>query len=470
MQLSGEYRGQLEAYNTKEYGENYHRLRWISLSEARRATGVREELLKSLAAATSLGYKGTKIDCTRLSPGCEICGEGSWSCLFINGLCNCRCFYCPSEQNDVDVPTTNTLPFPKAADYLDYIDRFSFKGVSISGGEPLLTPELTLEYITRVKKRFGERVYLWMYTNGTLLTEDIVLKLEQAGLDEIRFDIGATHYQLEKARLAVGHIRHVTVEIPAVPEDLELMQHKIHEIHEEGIHYLNLHQLRLTPHNFTNLVQRNYTYLHGEKVTVLESELAALNLISHAVESKIDLPINYCSFVYKNRFQRAAARRRSAGMIKKPHEDITEAGYIRQLGLKGEASHLERQIEVFRQRGFDDSLWSMRSGPALHFSEQLWGCIDFTGLTLSVSYSDAILLPAHTYRNQFVEIALNPNRKVIAERARVLKETELISNDIPLFEDLAINRRNDLLLGNHSPNLQEILRHECIPSGLQEYF
>ena len=338
MHLSCEYKTQLEEYNKKEYGERYQHLNWITPSGSDRAGRERDEILSTLSTAARFGYKQTKLDCTSLSPGCETCGDGTWSCLFINGKCNCRCFYCPAQQDEIGVPTTNMLPFPNSADYLDYIDRFGFKGVSISGGEPLLTLNLTLEYIERIKKRFGERIYVWMYTNGTLITHDIILKLEQAGLDEIRFDIGAVRYQLEKARLAVGHFKHVTVEIPAIPEHFDIMQHKIREMHDSGIHFLNLHQLRLTPYNFSNLSQRKYTCLHGEKVTILESELTALSLINYAVENNISLPINYCSFVYKNRFQRAAARRRSASIIRKPYEDITEAGYIRQICLKGEAS------------------------------------------------------------------------------------------------------------------------------------
>ena len=469
MYQSCEYKALLEEYNKKEYGESYHQLNWITKNESQRAGRVRDGILSALGTAVRLGYKQTKLDCTRLSPGCEICGDGTWSCLFINGKCNCRCFYCPAQQDDIGVPTTNTLPFPRTADYLDYIERFGFKGVSISGGEPLLTLNLTLEFIEKIKNKFGEKIYLWMYTNGTLITDDIILKLEQAGLDEIRFDIGATNYHLDKASLAVGHFKHVTVEVPAIPEHLDIMQAAIREMHEIGVHFLNLHQLRLTPYNFSKLAQRNYTYLHGEKVTVLESELTALSLISYVQENKIDLPINYCSFVYKNRFQRAAARRRSASMIRKPHEDITEPGFIRQLCLKGEASDIKEQIERFTRHGFDETLWSIRNDHALYFNESLWGCIDFTRLQISVSYYESMLLGSHTYRNQFVEIDLNMNRKIVVERKRVRQEMELTREDVAVFEDLAINRSAGPP-SFESSTMHEIFRYECIPFGLQEYF
>ena len=240
------------------------------------------------------------------------------------------------------IPTTNTVPFPKASDYIDYIRKLDFKGVSLSGGEPLLTPDVSLNYLRRIKNEFADSIYTWLYTNGTLATRDILIQLKEVGLKEIRFDIGATKMSLEKAKSAVDIIDVVTVEIPALPEEFESLKKKVVEMQSAGIRYLNLHQLRLTPHNFSKLTARNYTFLHGEKVTVLESELTALRLIQWARGEGIELPINYCSFVYKNRFQRAAARRKSASFVCKSYENITQSGYIRALEIEGEPEELSR--------------------------------------------------------------------------------------------------------------------------------
>ena len=146
-------------------------------------------------------------------------------------------------------------------------------------------------------------------------------------MNEIRFDISARDYDLDKLQQAVGHIPVVTVEIPAIPEDMEKVSDLLPVLHDVGVNHLNLHQLRLTPHNMMNLKNRNYTFLHGDRVTVLESELMVLNLMEIAVARKEKLPINYCSFVYKHRFQRAAARKRNARFIVKDHESITGSGF-----------------------------------------------------------------------------------------------------------------------------------------------
>jgi len=453
--------------NRQEYGDRYAALKFPSHEESERAMARRRELLDSLAGRAVTGFAGTKLDCRSLSPGCRLCGEGSWSCLFINDKCNCRCFYCPAPQEKVGEPTTNTLRFPRSQDYLDYLAAFGFRGVSISGGEPLLTPDRTLAYLTAVKKRFGDAVHLWLYTNGTLLTRDLVLRLRDAGLNEIRFDIGATRYHLKKAVLAVGVIDHVTVEIPAVPEDEALLRDKIREMGDVGIDYLNLHQLRLTPFNFAKLAARGYTFLHGEKVTVLESELTALNLLNYSLDNRVGPPINYCSFVYKHRYQRAAARRKYAPIVRRDLERVTESGFLRSLVLAGEPERLRTQAQRLRERGGEIPLWQLNpAGDRLAFAAELWDQIDFSDLKLRVRYSEAAIAPSVSYRNPFTEVKLNKNRKVVVEKRAARAEIELTGPEIAALGTLLTEPGKD----PDSRCPAEIQRFERIQIGLQDYF
>ncbi|MEJ2635949.1 MAG: radical SAM protein, partial [Calditrichia bacterium] len=82
MSASDFSREEMILRNKNEYGENYDQLKWLSREQAVRAAQEREELLHWLSGHIQLGYKNTKLDVTQLSPGCRICGEGSWSCLF----------------------------------------------------------------------------------------------------------------------------------------------------------------------------------------------------------------------------------------------------------------------------------------------------------------------------------------------------------------------------------------------------
>ena len=454
---------QMIAENMQEYGDTYAHLRWVSLEQAANAAAQRTELLHSLQTALHTVCHNTKPYWRALSPGCVTCGQGTWSCLFINGKCPCSCFHCPTEQNKTGVPMTNSVPFHKPAEYVSYLEKFGFRGAALSGGEPFGTFPLTLSFVTAIKKKFGSAIYLWMYTSGVFANGENLKKLRDAGLDEIRFNIGATKYRVDNARKAVGIIGNVTVEIPAVPEDTEILKQKIREMRESGISYLNLHQLRLTPHNAVNLIQRPYTFVHGKKVTVLESELTVLRLLAYAVENAIDLPINYCSFVYKNRFQAAAFRKRNAAVIRKPYEDLTESGYIRSLFLTGEAEALVRITEEFGRKGADPAQWCLSSAKdRLYFSENLSSLISFDNADLAVTYSDARILPSVSYRNPFAEISLTRNKKVFVEKMRMQEPVKISPEILMMFKGEKISAQGGVW--------DQIRAFEEIPRGLQEYF
>jgi len=394
--------------NRREYGRLYDLLTFAGPEQLAASGAERKELLHWLEQCACFGYAGTKVDCNGLSPGCRRCGDGGWSCLFITGRCNVRCFYCPTAQDDDGPPVTNGLAFTTPEEYAAYVAALGFSGVSISGGEPLMAPDLTLAYLSAVRKRCGDDVHLWLYTNGTLLTADLCSRLRDAGLDEIRFDLGAVRYHLEKLRLAVGCIPTVTVEIPAVPEDEELLKRKMVEMGEAGVNHLNLHQMRLTPYNFGPLTERGYTFLHGEKVTVLESELCALRMVRFGLAKGIPLPVNYCSFPYKRRFQHAAARRRAALTVRVSGEVVTEPGYLRTLTVTG------------------------------------------------VRYCEATLLQNPSYRNPFEKIVLETGRALYLERRPVAPEVELSDAE-----------RTALEAGQP---VERVARFERIESGLAEYF
>jgi len=306
----------------------WNKLKWLNGNQARTALEKRDILLEKLNG--NLLFKGTKPYHNRISDGCKLCGLGQWSCLFITGKCNAGCFYCPTSQLADHAPTTQNLDFNSPTEYAEYVNHFNFKGVSFSGGEPLLFFDRTLEYLKAVRKKCKPETYIWMYTNGILAETSKFRKLAAAGLNEIRFDIGATAYSLDKVKLAKGIIPNVTIEIPAVPEQKEKVMQLLPEMIATGVTNLNLHQLRLTKHNVKNLSKRNYTYIPAEQPIVLESELAALEILNYAHEHHLDIGINYCSFHFKNRFQKAGFRQKIAAALAGSDEVLTQNGYIRE--------------------------------------------------------------------------------------------------------------------------------------------
>jgi uncharacterized protein len=326
--------------NRQEYGADYDSLPFVNYYQGLEMEERRNALLKSIEDQITWEFKGTKTDAARMSPGCRLCGQGQWSCLFINGKCNCNCFYCPAPQTDIGQPVTQTLTFEDPKSYADYIKKLGFKGVSFSGGEPFLTFDRVKLFLKTLRQELPSDLYIWMYTNGTRVTIDNLKELAELGLNEIRYDIGATDYNLKPVKQAIGIIPTVTVEIPAVPDELETIKKCVVELAEAGLSYMNLHQLRLTPHNLPHLLNKGYALSHGQRVTVPASELAALEIIKFTKDNNINLPINYCSFVYKNRFQKSGLRKKLAPQIAKPYQQITENGYLRTLSVKMESSAL----------------------------------------------------------------------------------------------------------------------------------
>ena len=98
-----------------------------------------------------------------------------------------------------------------------------------------------------------------------------------------------------------------------------------------GVSSLNLHQLRLTKYNAPKLLKRDYTYVADERPLVLESEIMALELIKYATDSHLEIGINYCSFNFKHRFQKAGFRSQIANVLAEDSEIINSNGFVRNL-------------------------------------------------------------------------------------------------------------------------------------------
>lgn len=58
--------------------------------------------------------------------------------------------------------------------------------------------------------------------------------------------------------------------------------------------------------------------LHGPKAMVPESGLTALKSLLYSKEQNIGLPVNYCSYIYRYRFQSRASRIKQTRLFTKP--------------------------------------------------------------------------------------------------------------------------------------------------------
>ncbi len=465
--------------NRQAYSDSYESMNWLIPETASKAFQLREDLLNDIFThhCTGPGWKfsGTKPYTFEISPGCDLCGKGGWSCLFINGICNAQCFYCPSAQKEKGQPMTSSVEFASPNEYASYVNAFNIKGVSFSGGEPFMTFERVLTFLKTLRSKVIHPLYIWMYTNGILVTEDKLKKLRDNGLDEIRFDISATRYKLDALKKALGIIPKVTVEIPAIPEDLEKTKVVIKELYERGVNYLNLHQLRCTQFNKAAFIKRGYTFLHGPGVTILETELTALELIRYSLDENIALPINYCSFTYRNQFQGAGAKKRTALVIKSTHEDITPTGHIRSMSLCGNEEQIHSIHNHLIAQQVDTSLYLMsKACDQLFFNAALWPYIDFFNVRLKVSYSTTSLKSSVSYRHAFKEVALGKKKKVVIERQLNQPEFWFKGEQIDEFgrEFVPAESVSSINLAGRIPLelLNGIKKYEAYNCGLAEYY
>jgi MoaA/NifB/PqqE/SkfB family radical SAM enzyme len=94
--------------------------------------------------------------------------------------CNLACTYC-NEFDDVSKP----VPIETMLRRIDCLADLGTTVITISGGEPLLHPELD-DIIRQIRKRGAIATLI---TNGYLLTPDRIQRLNRAGLDHLQISI-----------------------------------------------------------------------------------------------------------------------------------------------------------------------------------------------------------------------------------------------------------------------------------------
>lgn len=94
--------------------------------------------------------------------------------------CNLSCAYC-NEYDDFSKP----VPVDTMYQRIDRLGELGTTIVTISGGEPLLHPDLDL-IIARIRKH---GIIAGMITNGYLLTAERIHRLNKAGLDHLQISI-----------------------------------------------------------------------------------------------------------------------------------------------------------------------------------------------------------------------------------------------------------------------------------------
>jgi uncharacterized protein len=263
-----------------------------------------------------------------LPKGCKECVKGNKLVLFVTGICSKHCFYCPiSDQKWLhDDVYANEWKIEKDDDLLEEARLTNATGAGITGGDPIARLEKTIHYIKYLKRTFGKKFHIHLYTPLELLSFEKLKKLYDAGLDEIR-----VHPDLEnkkdwkKIELMKKFRWHYGIEVPAIP-GYEKMTEQLIDYAQEHIQFLNINELEISDTNASKLHERGFMPKNRLSYGVKGSEALALRLMRHA-QGKIS-DIHYCTCTLKDKVQMANRIKKRAKNIIRPFEQMTDEGTI----------------------------------------------------------------------------------------------------------------------------------------------
>ncbi len=253
--------------------------------------------------------------------------QGCRSCLLGTGLsairktnkCNLECKFCYNYgELDAIHPVGEgmweiggTKFYEKDLDLLLSVYEKP-TGISYVYLEPFMEIE---KYYSIIKKFKAAGIHQHLYTNGTLATEETLKALGEAGLDEIRFNLGASNCGdkvIENIGLAKKYIKNVGIETPMTPEFYAAFFKKKQAIFATHLDFINCAELHLNENNINNYYGENMYICRQGYVSPIWSRELTLKFMKIADEENWDLAVHDCSNYTK--FARSLNLSSKAGM------------------------------------------------------------------------------------------------------------------------------------------------------------
>ncbi len=261
--------------------------------------------------------------------GCNLCFPGLKTVIFITGLCDDGCYYCPVSREKLghDVMFVNEEPVNNLEDIILEVARTGSRGASITGGDPLTVPERVVSLIRLLKENFGQGFHIHLYTSGRYATRDVLRRLDRAGLDEIRFH-PTNDLLIEKIRVALDVTSmDVGVEIPIGPGLVEWAKKIILYADRYGAKFVNINELEFVSPNATQLMARGLRESKRRPFTVEGALEAAINIVEWASRN-VSIPVHFCPATFKDRIQTLNRLRNTARIDRRWCEKVTREGTI----------------------------------------------------------------------------------------------------------------------------------------------
>ena len=262
-----------------------------------------EALRKQIPGLKSLGGRTYYVGADDKFP------EGCRSCLMGTGLsairktnkCNIQCKFC-YNYGELDCQ-------PPIGEGMWEIGGTKFREEDVEllltmGNRPTGVSYVYLEPFMEIEKYYGiirrfraAGVRQHLYTNGLLATEQSLRARGEAGLDELRFNLGASNCAdrvIENIRLAKKYIPKVGIETPMTPEFFEGFFKKKDVILGTGLDFINCAELHLNANNIGNYEGESmYICRHGYISPIWSHELT-LKFMKIAAEEQWPIAVHDC--------------------------------------------------------------------------------------------------------------------------------------------------------------------------------
>ena len=235
--------------------------------------------------------------------GCKSCLSGTGlSAIRKTNKCNIECKFCYNYGELDMIPPIGegmweiggTKFYEKDLDLLLSIQKKP-TGISYVYLEPFMEIE---KYYGVIKKFHDAGIHQHMYTNGILVNEENAKKLAEAGLDELRFNLGATNCAdkvIENIATAKKYIKYVGIETPMTPEFFEKFFEKKDKILGTGLDFINCAELHLNDNNICNYEGENMYFSRLGYLSPIWSRVLTLKFMKIADDEGWDIAVHDCS-------------------------------------------------------------------------------------------------------------------------------------------------------------------------------
>jgi uncharacterized protein len=263
-----------------------------------------------------------------LSKGCSLCVKGRKLVLYITGLCSRNCYYCPlsDQRKNKDKIWANERLITTKQEMIEEALISKATGAGITGGDPLIRLERTVDYAKALKKKFGKNFHIHIYLTLNLVNESRLRKLFNAGIDEVRFHPDFDNEkEWNRIFLAKKFKWKIGVEIPVIPGKENETKKLIYFI-DNKIDFLNLNELEVSDTNANKLIKMGFTTKNRVSYGIKGSQELARKLLKYCLKKKIKA--HYCTGRLKDRVQLGNRIRLRAESVRKKYDAVTYEGIL----------------------------------------------------------------------------------------------------------------------------------------------